>query len=228
MTELDIAEAKALMDRIRKIIAELDPHRDKGRINMYREMLRDISVQVRGKLPEEQSRKLYFGSIDILSARVDRPKPLQRNSAVLEGLKREAWMNITQQQLQYINAYYNECKTMEEIAKQYSVNASTVSKTIRRGLNKVMRSSVRRTLALEALNTYREHRSRETLERLLSAAGCTAMQKKYLIPRYMRCLGVADIAAELGVNLSTVSRTLARGEKHLEECLGSLWIRKTK
>lgn len=43
--------------------------------------------------------------------------------------------NLTKTQKSYIMLYYNDKKTIEEIAKIYGVNKSTVSRTIRRGKN---------------------------------------------------------------------------------------------
>lgn len=43
--------------------------------------------------------------------------------------------NLTKTQKSYIMLYYNEKKTIDEIAKIYGVNKSTVSRTIHRAKN---------------------------------------------------------------------------------------------
>lgn len=43
--------------------------------------------------------------------------------------------NLTKTQKSYIMLYYNDKKTIEEIAKIYGVNKSTVSRTIHRAKN---------------------------------------------------------------------------------------------
>lgn len=46
---------------------------------------------------------------------------------------------LTKQQRTYITAYYYEGLTMEEIAEKFSVNKSTVSRTIKRAKNRLER-----------------------------------------------------------------------------------------
>lgn len=46
---------------------------------------------------------------------------------------------LTEQQYTYIMAYYCDCLTMEEIARQFSVNKSTVSRTIKRAEQRLAR-----------------------------------------------------------------------------------------
>jgi len=47
----------------------------------------------------------------------------------------------------------------------------------------------------------------------------TPRQREYMMLYYGKCMSMADIAKELGVNKSTVSRTIRRGRDRLFRCL---------
>ena len=47
----------------------------------------------------------------------------------------------------------------------------------------------------------------------------TPRQRQYMILYYGKCMNIPQIAREMGVNKSTVSRTLERGRKRLYRCL---------
>lgn len=47
----------------------------------------------------------------------------------------------------------------------------------------------------------------------------TPRQRQYMIMYYGKCMNIPQIAGELGVNKSTVSRTLERGRRRLYRCL---------
>ena len=47
----------------------------------------------------------------------------------------------------------------------------------------------------------------------------TAKQREYMMLYYGKCMSMEAIAEQLGVNKSTVSRTLKRGRQRLHRCL---------
>ena len=47
--------------------------------------------------------------------------------------------DITPRQREYMVLYYGKCMTMEEIARQLGVNKSTVSRTLKRGRDRLYR-----------------------------------------------------------------------------------------
>jgi len=47
----------------------------------------------------------------------------------------------------------------------------------------------------------------------------TPRQREYMMLYYGKCMSMEDIAKELGVNKSTVSRTIRRGRERLFRCL---------
>ena len=47
----------------------------------------------------------------------------------------------------------------------------------------------------------------------------TPRQREYMMLYYGKCMSMEQIAKELGVNKSTVCRTLARGRRRLYRCL---------
>ena len=86
---------------------------------------------------------------------------------------------------------------------------------------------------LGGMLAYRRQRTEEEGDRfhrrlkraaLLAMDGeLTGRQKQVLTLYYFENRRMADIAAELGINKSTVSRTVKRAERHIRRCL-QYWI----
>ena len=224
MIRQEIAEARELQDKISLLLkehgSELGPYKRAQCVKMSK----DLRTQILQRDRTYQSRTVHAKDIGQIGERTE--GPVVRDAAVLSGIRREAWQDVTPSQLRYVNAHYNEGKTMTEIAAEFGVNSSTVSRSLERARRHVRRYSTQCADARKAFEPYRENRCQETLEPLLAAAGCTDAQARYLIPRYIRFMTIPDIAAEFGVNASTVSRTIRRGERQLEKVLGGLWVRK--
>ena len=72
--------------------------------------------------------------------------------------------------------------------------------------------------SLGADNRAEHRRLVENLKRALREE-LTARQFQTVTMYYMDDMSMCEIAAELGVCVSTVSRTIARGKNHLKRCL---------
>ncbi len=67
----------------------------------------------------------------------------QDNKDQMNRLKRNLThalrQDITKRQREYMMLYYGKCMSMEAIAQQYGVNKSTVSRTLKRGRQRLYR-----------------------------------------------------------------------------------------
>ena len=76
------------------------------------------------------------------------------------------------------------------------------------------KEALRRIVAGRAGMDLRAEKTRQAIRREL-----TARQRQMVEMYYGECMVMAEIAAALGVNVSTVSRTLARSREKLRQCL---------
>lgn len=134
----------------------------KAKIAAYRAALRDIQVQIDHLDPPEQrkDRRVQTRRLDVGAMSFDF---FERSSIVWSDIEGHSWAQVeagdtvelgtsmeqlqqwmaegsqrlTRRQRLYLDAYYNDGLSMEMIAEQYGVGASTVSRVIRNGLDRM-------------------------------------------------------------------------------------------
>lgn len=115
-------------------------------------------------------------------------------------------------QAEYLRAYYGEELTLEEIGARFSVDVSTVSRTLKRGRRRMERYVTARLL----LGRCVDGRGRFDYQLFLNSARVlTERQKEMVYLVLARDTSYRDIAGYIGRTPSTVSRAVERAEEKL-------------
>ena len=127
-------------------------------------------------------------------------------------LVRAAMGMCTELQLRYLNAYYSERLTLEEIGERYGVDTSTVSRTLKRGRGRIEQYVTAKLLLGRCVDGQGRF---DYMKFLNSARILTERQKEMVYLILARETSYRDIAEYLERDPSTVSRTADRVEEKL-------------
>lgn len=216
---------------------------ERGRIQTklkaYRAAVRDIQVQIdhldppqARKARREQRKKLDIGANwDFFESSGTCWSDLEGHSwqqvesgdtvrlgATMEQLGQwmaEGAQRLTPQQRTYLDAYYNEGLSMEAIARRHGVTVSTVSRCVRRGLER-MRQWVE---AKELIASCADGKGDFDWERYLHQVPVLTDRQRQLMLLVLSRLPRTreELAEKLELDGSTVSRTLALAERTLRK-----------
>lgn len=135
-----------------------------------------------------------------------------RQMQQIRQLVRAAMGLCSPAQLECLNAYYGEGLTLEEIGRRRGVDASTVSRTLKRGRERVERYVTAKLL----LGRCVDGRGRfDYMKFLHSTAILTERQKEMVYLILARDTSYRDIARWMERTPSTVARTAGRAEEKL-------------
>lgn len=123
----------------------------------------------------------------------------------------EGAAQLTQCQRLYIDAYYNQGLSMRRIAELRGVDRSTVSQELSSGMAK-LQSWVSNKRLLDSCSI-----DGQVLEwdRLLRGVTCLSARQRQLLLMVRRFPTHGELAEHLGLNKSTVSRTIKKGAENL-------------
>lgn len=204
--------------------AERKRQRERARLlrDMYRDACDELS-RLEGRQRAEKRREVrgdgafsggavwadLEGNVwgDLLTAR-------ERQSGLLLELLGDALNACTRRQRELLREYYGLGKPQTVIAEERGVNVSTVSRSIKSGLNRVGTHVAARL----AIGGCFDQAGRFDYLRFCRATGVlTPKQAEVLHLALTRDAGCARIAADLGRDVSTVSRTMERIRARLRE-----------
>lgn len=125
----------------------------------------------------------------------------------------EGAAQLTRCQRLYIDAYYNQCLSMQRIAELHSVDRSTVSRGLNSGMVK-LQDWVSDKRLLDSCSIDGQVLS---WDRFLRGVTCLSARQRQLLLmlRTGRFHTQRELAEYLGLNRSTVSRTIERGARKL-------------
>ena len=140
-----------------------------------------------------------------------------RQMQQIQELVRTAMSMCTELQLRYLNAYYSERLTLEEIGERYGVDTSTVSRTLKRGRARIEQYVTAKLLLGRCVDGNGQF---DYMKFLNSARILTERQKEMVYLILAKDTSYRDIADYLERTPSTVWRTAER----VEEKLGALAV----
>ncbi len=140
-----------------------------------------------------------------------------RQMKQIAELVRTAMGMCTEAQLRYLDAYYNQRLTLEEIGERYGVDVSTVSRTLKRGRGRIEQYVTAKLLLGRCVDPNGRF---DYMKFLNSARILTERQKEMVYLILARETSYRDIAGYLERSPSTVWRTADR----VEEKLGALAV----
>lgn len=135
-----------------------------------------------------------------------------RQSQLLTDLLNDSVQSCTDRQKTYIHAYYTQQKTMQEIADQYRVNKSSVSRVVKSGLAHVAHHVVARLTIARCLDDQGRF---DYLKFVRSTQVLTERQTELIYLALTQDASYTMMAAYLGRNKSSVSRSMGRAEERL-------------
>lgn len=135
-----------------------------------------------------------------------------RQMKLVQELVRTAMGMCSQLQLRYLNAYYSEGLTLEEIGERFGVDKSTVSRTLKRGRERIEQYVTAKLLLGRCVD---EDGRFDYMKFLNSVSILTERQKEMVYLILARDTSYRDIADYLERDPSTVSRTADRVEEKL-------------
>lgn len=148
---------------------------------------------------------------DILAARVP-GAATGRQSALLTDLLNDSVCSCTDRQKTMIHEYYTLEKPMEQIGREYQVDKSVVSRTVKRGLAHVGQHVVARLTIAGCV----DDRGRfDYLKFCRNSSLLTERQTELLYMALTQDASYTMLAAYIGRRASTVSRTMDRVERRL-------------
>ena len=238
-----LARLRARMRAYQEQLKQTTDSGERGRIQLklktYRAAVRDIQVQIdhldppqARKARREQRKKLDIGANwDFFESSGTCWSDLEGHSwqqvesgdtvrlgATMEQLGQwmaEGAQRLTPQQRTYLDAYYNEGLSMEAIARRHGVTVSTVSRCVRRGLDR-MRQWVE---AKELIASCADGKGDFDWERYLHQVPVLTDRQRQLMLLVLSRLPRTreELAEKLELDGSTVSRTLALAERTLRK-----------
>ena len=195
------------------------PHRLRYELGLVREMERDVRAALRRLRPQRAPVRRY--SLDgrgwawLEGQSWERLESLDRDNR-----ERLAWMRavvddgtstLTPRQREVFQLLYREQIPAKTAAAGLGVDPSTVYRTARRAVEKLRRYAEGR----ELVRTCTRADGSLDLRRVVEETDLLTPRQREVLLLTLEGLGRAGIARRLGVDPSTVSRTLRRGERRL-------------
>ena len=160
-------------------------------------------------------RGMTWGSLDVLTwsdimqARDGAQTGHQRQ--LLIDLMNDSLRSCTERQRAYIHAYYSQQLVQDEIAEEFGVNKSSVSRVIKRGLAHVAHHVVARLFIARCV----ENGTFDYIKFVQSTKVLTERQTELLYLSMTQDASYTMMAAYIGRNQSTVSRCMNKVEHRL-------------
>lgn len=199
------------------------PHQLRYELSLVREMIRDIRAALRQLQPRHRPPGCRWSSLDgqrwqwMEKQSWDRLESWDRDNreqrSWMQAVLDDGTAEMTSRQRQVFSMLYREGKRPLAAAEELGVDPSTIYRTARRAIEKLRRYAEARELVRTCA---REDGSIDLRRVVAETAFLTARQRQVLLLT-LEGLNQTRIAAELGVDPSTVGRTLRRGETRLKK-----------